>query len=482
MQRLLALQWSPSEASAVVAVLRAGRMRIEQAWSIDLHSAAGDADPLDGSSQRLTAALKAKRLGRIPTVVALGRSRVELRHLTLPAAPDDELPDLVRFQALRQFNNLEEHWPLDFIPLPTEGDQERYVLAAAVSPELLDEIRGVCDKAGLKLAHLVLQPCATGSLAARRLGPRANGTRLLVNVAGGEADLAVIVDGRVSFLRQAHLDGDPFTDPAFMPALLLELRRTIAAVQNQPGSRNVDGCVLLATGDRPAAAAKIIAAELSLPTDLADPYEGVDWRGTADEQLQNDSGRWAPLVGALWDEATTTEPVLDFLHPRQRPEPPSRRNTYALAGLAAALLVLAVIVMGWLRSEGLLAELRSLQRQSTALDDGVKKAEQSEKSAQEVRQWLAGQVNWLDQLRWLSEHMPPAQDAMLTGLKLSATAQRGEMTLDGVARDVDAAAQLGRGLQDASHRVDPKTTDKTAAKPPYGVQFRSSLLIGKESK
>lgn len=480
MPRILALEWNASQASLLVANVGGSRMRVEQSLEVDLRTGSEVDGSQQGPAQRLADELKNQRLGRLPAVAILGRTNLELRHLTIPAAPDDELPDLVRFQALRQFNNLEENWPLDFIPMEGPADQDRHVLAAAVHPELLEQTQQLCETAGLKLARVVLRPCAAVSLALRRVGTLASGTRLLVNVDQSEADLAVIMDGRVSFLRQTNLSGDPLTDPAALPTLLMELRRTVAAARNQPGSRPVEACVLLGAGDRHQAVAKAIAEDLGLPTELANPYEAVDWRDAVDASLRDLSGRVAPLIGALWDEGSETAPALDFLHPRKRPEPPSRRNTYALAGLTAALIVLAVIVTGWVKGDRLRSAVRTLQTNSARLEPDVKKALKADKAAEDVNQWIAGEVNWLDELRWLSEHFSPAENAMLTGLKVNANGRRAEMTLEGVARDVQAITQLGKGLQDKTHGFDLKSSTKTDAKPPYGMQFRSSVFIGKQ--
>lgn len=478
MPRYLALHWNSSEASGVVASLAGGRLVVEEVFSIPLDSGFAEGQtPESDFADRLAAALKSRRLGRLETIVALGRDRVELRPLSLPAAPDEELPELVRFQALRQFNNLEEHWPLDFLPLEVPDESARHVLAAATRPDWVDEAQRVCDAAGVKLTRLVLRPCAAASLVARRLGERAAGSWLVVNLQGDEADLAVMVDSRISFLRQAHLSGDPMTEPDSAAALLPELRRTMAAAQNQPGNRPVESIVLLGAGDRYTALAARISEELALPAEAVDPFDGIQWAGRSAAAGPESYRKLASLIGAAWDEAASTPPAFDFLHPRQRPAPPSRRNTYALAGLAVALLVLAWFAVHWIRGDRLHSEILVLQRNSKALDKNFQQAEKSEKEAEEVAEWVGDGVNWLDELSWLSQRFPIAEDAMLTQVKFAVNSGRGEITLDGVARDVTSVAELDRGLHDERHRLAGKSKSESDAKRPYGVQFRSSVRI-----
>ena len=83
---------------------------------------------------------EARGLGRPDAVVAVGRSSIELRQLQLPPAAEDDLPDLVRFQAMREFNEFDERWLLDFLSIdssgdsPREGNLPRTVLATAIGP------------------------------------------------------------------------------------------------------------------------------------------------------------------------------------------------------------------------------------------------------------------------------------------------------------------------------------------------------------
>ncbi len=88
----------------------------------------------------------------------MGRTNIELKNLTLPPSPPEELPELVRFQAEREFNTLTDDWPLDYIPIPGESKDVQTVLAAAISPELVSEIQITCETAGIVPNRLILRP------------------------------------------------------------------------------------------------------------------------------------------------------------------------------------------------------------------------------------------------------------------------------------------------------------------------------------
>lgn len=482
MPRLLALEWNDDEARVVVATSRGGQVVFEQAFAVDLRSGSGGEAAEVGSDERIATALAARRLTRMGTLVTVGRSDIELRHLSLPAAPDDELPEMVRFQALREFNVLGEDWPLDFLPLDEDPEQPRHALAAAINVDLVEGIRRTCHTAGLKPTRMVLRPCAAASLVCRQQPAPPEQLWLLVDVLAEEADLTATVGEKTAFLRRARLRGDPLTTPAAAEALLSEIRRTIVAAQNQLGGRRVERVVLCGGGPGHGALAESIREQLPVPLELFDPFAGLTTEGDLRRGLPDHPNRFAPLLGMLWDELDGKPHALDFLNPRRRPEPPSRRNTYALAGLAVALAVLLMLGYGWLQSSWLKADIKKLGEDSAELDKLVERSDRIEKAADEIEKWTQRDVVWLDQLRWLSENVPKAEDVMLTQLTLSSLGARPEITVDGQAKSVDAATRLDSGLQDSSHRLVGKTKSEDPSKKPYPVQFRSSLLIGPEDE
>src|SRR3989339_670961 len=162
MARILALEFNDVQARLVVASSRGDRALVEHAFCVPL----APAGPREGAEQpnpgqRIAAALADRGIGRLDTFVAVGRTQIELRRISVPPSPADELPDLVRFQAMKEFNTLKEDWPLDFVPLDDQEDGPRNVLAATIDSALVDEIGKTCEPAGLKPRRLILRPCAT---------------------------------------------------------------------------------------------------------------------------------------------------------------------------------------------------------------------------------------------------------------------------------------------------------------------------------
>lgn len=497
MPRFLALEWNDTEARVAVASSRAGRIALEHAFAVDLRPEQTGAEVQAADVQRrIAAACAARRLARISALVAIGHGDVELRRLSLPPAPDEELPDLVRFQATREFNTLGEDWPLDFLPIGDDPAQPRTVLATAASPDLVETNQSACQAAGLKLGRLVLRPCATASLLSRRQPPKPEQVRLLVELLEDEADLTVTIAQRVVFLRRARLHGNPLSGTEAVEALVSEVRRTMVAAQNQLHGQRVDSIWLCGASPEHVTLADSIRDQFPVSLELLDPFDGLSLEGDLRRGLPEHTGRFAPLLGMLVDELEGAEHALDLLHPRRPPQPPSHRDKYALGGMVAAALVLLLLGLTWFQSSQLNKEIARLSGELTrasplsktlgyegrvGLDEMVEEVQEKQQMVDEIEKWAGTTVGWLGELRWLSEKLPDAQDAMLTQLTLSITAGKAEMTLDGRARSIDAVTKIDINLQDDSdnyeHRLTTDRKSEDESKKPYPVEFKSAVTL-----
>ncbi|HOM17158.1 MAG TPA: hypothetical protein PLQ00_07500 [Thermoguttaceae bacterium] len=484
MTRLLALEWNEDEARLVVASGRRGTVVFEEAFCVPLaegqgSSAAGPAPAWDAKTvgQKIAQAAAARRLGRLDVLVALGRSSIELRQLSLPPAPDEELPNLVRFQAVREFNELDEHWLLDFTPIDDAPDQPRTVLAAAIGPELAAQVQTVCAAAGWKPQRLVLRPCAAASLVSRLRPGSAYQARLLVDLLGDEADLTVMVDRKVIFLRTARLSGDPLVQPEAAADLLVQIRRTMAAVQNQLEGRQVASIVLCGDGEDYEALAQRIDHQLATPTELFHPFDGVELGEELAQHLPDYPGRYAPLVGMLWDELEGIAPAIDFLHPRQPPKPPSPHRKWILAAAAGLLAVLGFFGYQIYGKYQLAEDVDELRQHAQELDQAIKQAEKAEKIYMEVARWKETDVHWLEELRRLSEKFPPAKQAMVSQMLMGPSRRGGAVQLEGFAQSASDIDALAENLRDADHQVEGRNRAEDASRKDYSWRYRMNIYV-----
>ena len=475
MPQLLALEWNGNEARAAVGSRHGMRTVIEQAFAIPL-SEEGASD-IGG---QIATALADRGLGSLDALVAVGRGSVELRQLQLPYATDEDLPKMVRLQALLEFNALDETWPLDFLPLDAPGKDGRTVLAAAIPPEMAKGIQDVCQQSGLKMRRLLLRSAAAAALAARAKTVQREQAQLLVELFSEQADLTVMRGGRLLFLRTTRLGSDSNR----RQNLASEIRLTVAAVQNQCGGCKVTRIVLCGRGETDAALAKQIEKDTAAPTVLLDPFAGLELGQPLRASPPADPGRFAAVLGMLLTELDGSAHAIDFLNPRRVVESKPPRNKWKLAAMAAGALLLAYLVYGRIEHWWLAAEVSGLEAQSRALDRPLAAAEKVCASFNDLSKWTDGEVVWLDHLRVLSGDFPTADNATLSRLALTASAATvgGEIQLEGRAKNAAAIAAMEQGLRKHAQRVVGISSHEDRSVQPYSWQFKTTVSVGREPK
>ena len=448
MPRLLALEWDANEIRVVAARTRGKALAIEQAVAV----------PLASSSEADVGAALAKAVAelgasRAETLVAVGRSSIELRFLNTPPVPPEELPDVVRFQALRQFTTLGDDWPLDYVPISQTEDGGSNVLAAAIQPELVQQIRQVCSAGGVNLTRLVLRPFAAASLVRAEM---ADGKcRMIVDLLKDDADLTVLIGEQVIFPRTVRLP--VAAEPEFLAkALLAEGRRTIIAAQNQLGGRRVEEVIIFGDGRHHSALKQVMERELSLAVELVDPFERVTWESGTRAARPEYPGTFAPLLGILLDEASQSPHAIDFLHPRKKPPAPNRRRTLIMAGAAVAAVLLLGTLLLLMQLWALDARIADLKKQRTAQEKLAKAGKTPREQVEKLDAFAQADVIWLDELRRLSEKFPPAETVQVETLSALAVPKGGgRISFEGIADDDTTIGKLETNIRDDEHAVRP---------------------------
>jgi Tfp pilus assembly PilM family ATPase len=478
MAQLFALEWDSREIRLLVASGRARQAVIEQAFSVPFEVDATSGDAAEKIGQRIAAELDARGLGRGEVVVAVSRNSIELRQLQLPPAPDDDMPEMVRFQAAREFNELDDKWLLDFVPIDGTATTARTVLAMAIAPAVLKNIEAVCEHAGLKMRRLLLRPCETASLLAGQKSIPAGQVVLLVDPLGVEADLTVVVDGTAVFMRTTRFSSDP---PPFAP-LAGEIRRTMAAASNQLGGRRVESILLCGDQEAHRELAKAIEAELGLRVELFDPFADVKLGRALVESPPEHAGRFAPLLGMLQLELKAASHAIDFLHPRRRPPPPDRRKKWMIAAAAAVTLLLAWVIYGRVQHALLAAEVDSLTVQSKELDPQIADAKKVSANTADIAKWADEDVVWLDRLYKLNQSLPPARNAILNSFLANSSLRGGQMELKGNVRQQEDLVKFNDALRPQDQKLSIKRNGEDAAHPPYALSFEAAVLPNKSEK
>jgi len=400
MPRILAIDWDRKEARALVLQSGPTGTSIAGVWAAKLENPEGV--PLTGKQvgARLAEVMGSDAVGKAITIVGVGRDNVQIKQLSLPPAPEDELPELVRFQAEREFTALGSQAALDYIPLSGDAQTPHQVLAVALSPAGITEAREVSQAAGLEPDRITVRTLAAVSLVLRANVVNANGVSLIVNPLSDEADLNVVEAGKVVLMRTVRLpDAEQLV--ARQRTLTGEIRRTIAAARQQSADRPIDQVVLCGNA---AGIDKFdgLGDDLGIPVNIFDPVANAPAGLTGTRVPAESLSRFSAVLGMALSEADRRAPIVDFLNVRRRAEKQRFGRTHAIAVATAALLLLAIGAYMWRQMQTAKNELADVRTQIAEHKARIKQFEKQTAEHGAVERWKANDANWLEVLGNLS--------------------------------------------------------------------------------
>jgi Tfp pilus assembly PilM family ATPase len=476
MQRLVAIEWDSNELRVALAHQKGKSAVVDEAFGIPFNEKGAPVTAAEIGSL-LGKELQQRGIPKGDALIAVGRSNLELRFLTTPPAPPEELPDLVRFQAMRQFTTLGDDWPLDFSPLGNTADGSTNVLATTISPEIVTQIRAVCTAAGLTPSHLVLRPFAAASLL--RKSHQDDRCRMSVELLGEDADLAVSIGPDVVYPRTVRLPSNEAPPEVRNRALIGEIKRTIVAAQNQLGGRRVEQLIIFGDARKQTELQTAWKNDLQIDLKVLDPFTLVELSESLQRTPTSTPGAFAPLLGLLTDEAAGRSHTIDFLHPRKRPAPVNHNRTYAVVGGALAAAVLLLIMMGWWHVRSLDAEILEQATVLAKTKEQANKGKAAIKKAMELDKFTAADVNWLEELDRLSQKFPPAEEARADDLVATAKQNTGggSLLVQGLAANTNTINTMEAALRDKDRTIIGSGTKEDPKAKGLTWRYREEIVV-----
>lgn len=481
MSNMLALVWGRGQVCGVEGHAAKGAVRLRKgfvaAWPDEIDAA----EEPQRAGQWLKEQLQRAGIASRQVAVVLPREECVIRRLDLPDAPDEELADLVRFQAATASSVPLERLLLDFLPLPRiEGTAGRVALLASVMKDRIDPLRAACEAAGLELLSLGIAPAATAELVARleqRRGDDPHPTSLCVVRQERRVELALVRGHRLVLAHSAELPGE--SEPQDMQRLLAEISRLLVPLKGLVGSDQLARTwVIDGTGGESLAAS--IAERFGCMATTFDPLAPSDLvSGGAD--LSGPHGNYVAPVGALLAAGGRLTEAVDFLNPRKPPVKQDRRK-YRIAVAAAVVLVLAGLGYGsiLLKQSDLDRAIAGREKEIQDLDEFIKLGEPVLASAKLIDEWSAQRVDWLVQLRQFATQLPGRENVYLTDIKAApATGDAlARIQATGFAREPRYALLLYQKLSSGTYRVRPQGTPRPSDRDPeYPYRFEVDVEL-----
>ncbi|QDT09351.1 type IV pilus biogenesis protein PilM [Planctomycetes bacterium K23_9] len=464
MPKKLAIDWDESELRLVAAQCSGTTVKITDAAVIPI---------IDGAiTPTLQKAIQDRGLEKTEALIAIGRGKAELRDLELPEVPDDELPDMVRFQAIRSFASAGESATVDYLVTKRENNTIS-MLAAAVGPGSLKEIQHICQVADLTTKRIALRPLAAASLYLAN-NKTIKGETVLVDLLSEEAEIVVARDRKVVFVRTVRLPTNPQSRST---ALVGELRRSLMACGS---TGSPDQVILWGRADIHQDDVVQLTEATGANVSVVNPFDLVNTGGDVKSKLPQHVGRLAPLVGLLQCDEVGSHRLIDFMNPRKRviKETSRLKRALMIGGPIAAVLLIGFFA--YKRLSDLDAEIAVIKQANAEMANPVKEAGKSVERTERVDQFLDGDVNWLDELRRLVALMPDS-DSMIVRSVSGTTDQRnggGTLTLVGGVTDPKVIDEFEAAVRDESHQIvgDGSKADERA-KDKYRWNYTEKVTV-----
>ena len=475
MASTIILQWDAARIRAAVGTASANSPSVQKVVAFDL-SSGGDTDEVMTMADTIAAGLKEQKVGKGDAVVVVDRSTAELRVLSVPPVPDDELPDIVRFQANREFTSVSEGWLIDFISLPSSPNGQRRVLAGAISPQVAAQIRGACDTAGLNLKKVILRPFASGSLLSK--AGMLQEDCVLIEMLGDAADLTVYAQGELQLTRSIRLSAEA-SEEALIKQMQMELKRTLTSFQNQQHDAAIKRVILMAPESLAGSLEKELAEGTGLQCLSVDPWSVFKNIGSAKRHVPSDSEQLGAVLGGLCTPAGDFSEI-DFVNPTRPPAPPSNRRRNVLIAATAATLLASVGGLYWVQSSQLDAQLTQLQQEVAKMGREDQTHQDRLKEIEMLESWVGNRPNWLAEMGEMSQDFPLPDDAIVDnlGLALDEKNQLAVIKITGKASSAEAIRRLETELRDpeAGREISGRQNSPTAGGP-YKFRFDETLTV-----
>lgn len=406
---------------------------------------------------------------KLDLAAVVGRRDVEFKPMSLPPAPENELPAMVQFQAQREMTT-PESGPLDFLPLASGGAGNR-VIAVRISPTQFKMLTQAAEELGGKTSCVSVRAAAVAALVELRLSEAQR--PLIVDVRGDTVDATIIEEGRAAFFRNFRISGESEAERA--GSLALQIRQSFLAAQAD--GAEAESIVLCGDGAMVAGAAERLSGDGM----RVFKFSTAEAAGGVPSDLRVDLDRYAAVLGTA-HLATRGKPCINFANPRKPPPPPDRTKNMRLAAIGALAVVAAGALWFVQQSRRYDGELSNLKSSIRGAKERIAEFETDQLKLAELAVWQATDVSVLDEMALLSERVPPADEVMFGGFEYSASSRGAgaKLTLSSArARDENARKATEERLRVANDvsRAPVGGQSSVGGAPPYPVQFSETIQL-----
>ena len=480
---LIVLEWDREELRYLWAGQAARRLVIRAIGRIrpDELGKGGEetsAEPPDPTFESFLAELKQRlRAKNSRAIIVLPRGDVEEFEATLPPASDDELSGLVVNEAHKHLANADEA-RMDFIEVERGSDETRRLSIMALPQPSFNRLNTAVKHQGWALASLQVRHVAAAGLLHKLVDLEKQPRSILVNINRQDVELLIFELDRLILVRTISLSADNDA-AALADRLAVEIQRSlmVTARAESEQSTTPDQIYIFGGDDEQQTLAERLTANLQLPAALLNPLDAfVAYPKDLPPQLHQFSG----LLGALIDQPA--ERTVDLLNSKcGRPKSPWLQRAIIYGSVAALALIGTIwwsLDVNQLKDSNatLKTELAELEKQYDQL---------SEKTAvvDQIATWQGDDINWLDELRELSQRFPERSLVQVKSMTLSSSpANPGVIVMNLQAKDENVITKMEQTIRDEFHQVRTNQFSQSDSEEELPWQFGASILLSRRDR
>jgi len=346
-------------------------------------------------------------------VIGMEARWLTCRQKNLPPGPEAAIAGILRLAVEREFAADPADLLTDYA-VAGQSQTGRQVVVYAAPRRYVDQLAQTAQAARLRTVAIT---SSTAALAAA--GDPSSSDQLLLNPVPDGVELAVLPQSAAPVVQRlsAALADSPAPEQrrVCLDRLAGELRRILASLPHDGASEPPRRMLVLSGAGLERAEADQLASRLSLSLRMAGMPRNLKIR---EPEALDSAGSWATAASLALMGLPGTKPVFDLLHSRMKPaakSPLGRKPVYAGVGVAAALVFLAVLLLGW-RSN--VREIETLEAQLAEMAPSLQEAEQVVQNISNARPWYVQQPRFLEYMREVTLAFPEEGRIWTTSLAI----------------------------------------------------------------
>lgn len=479
MSDFLAIDLEPHRICGIEGTVTSGSLKIRKSFALEVPESVSADDP-QGIGEWLKGELRKAGVSAGQVCVSLPREDVIVRHIEAPDVTDDELPDLVRYQAAAKSTIPLDHLTLDFLPLPRRSDTSvRDVLVATVHQDRIKRLRKIATAAGLNLQSVGVSSMSTAALVTleeQRIKHGAGEVSVVIAQHGDRVEISILGAAHLHFTHSTQVLGEGQLSP-----ILAEISRSLIALQKRLPDSRVVRCWMIGSPDENAKLSDAIKDRFNCEIRQLDPFcaQGVVLDCTP---VDEPHGAFGGPIGQLISQSQDVSTVVDFLNPRR----PAVKKDYSgikkIAALVAAVMITSgLFVYRHYRVADLQKDIKSVGGETTDQEKMLDELAPKVVVAGIVGDWADSRVNWLQEAETLAQTINGTEQYYLTKISfgMGMTTERGSISTTGFAKSrFDVETLNSELMQRADLEVNAGSPYKKSGRDgDYPGQFELDLSL-----